>query len=93
MITFKNKTICEVGCGLYLLDSLITTVLTTILFRLKFWILILAQMGIIMNRLFLLFHCHSVDFLLRICLDMNQWLNAYVTIERATAAIKGPKFK
>ncbi|CAF2821896.1 unnamed protein product [Rotaria sp. Silwood2] len=43
LITFNNKTICEVGCGLYLLGSSITTLLTTIIFGLKFWILILHK--------------------------------------------------
>ncbi|CAF0995838.1 unnamed protein product [Rotaria sp. Silwood1] len=36
LITFKNKIICEVGCGLYLLGSSITILLTTIIFGLKF---------------------------------------------------------
>ncbi|CAF2821802.1 unnamed protein product [Rotaria sp. Silwood2] len=36
LITFNNKTICEVGCGLYLLGSSITTLFTTIIFGLKF---------------------------------------------------------
>ncbi|CAF4277584.1 unnamed protein product, partial [Rotaria sordida] len=56
-ITFNNKKICEVGCGLYLLGSSIITLLTTILFGLKFSILLLAQMAIITNRLFLQIQC------------------------------------
>ncbi len=36
LITFKNKTIREVGCGLYLLGSSITSSLIMIMFGLKF---------------------------------------------------------
>jgi hypothetical protein len=92
MITFKSKIIREVGCGVYLLGSSITTLLTTIIFGLKFWILILSQMGIISNELFLSFQCYSIDFILRICLSMDQWLNACVAIERAYTTIKGASF-
>ena len=92
IITFKNKIIREVGCGLYLLGSSITTLLTMIMFGLKFLILLLAQMTIISNRSFLIFQCHSIDFILRICLNMDQWLNACVAIERAITVIKGASF-
>jgi hypothetical protein len=92
LITFKNKNIREVGCGLYLLGSAITTLLITIIFGLKFWIFLVAQMGLIKNRTFLLVQCHSIDFLFRICLNMDQWLNALVAIERAITAIKGTNF-
>lgn len=92
IMTFKNKVVLEVGCGLYLLTSSITTLLTVIMFALKFFILLLAQMTIIMNRSFLLFQCHSIDFLLRIGLHMSQWLIACVAIERAYTTIKGAGF-
>ena len=80
IITFKSKSIRQVGCGLYLLGSSITTLFTMILFGLKYWILILTQMTTISNRSFLSFQCYSTDFLLRTCLYMDQWLNACVAI-------------
>jgi hypothetical protein len=92
LITFKNKTVCEVGCGLYLLCSSIITLLTMLMFGSKFLILLLAQMMIISNRLFLSVQCHSIDFILKVFLYMDQWLSACVAIERAMIAIKGPKF-
>jgi hypothetical protein len=92
MMTFKGKVIREVGCGLYLLGSSITTLFTMIMFGLKFLILLLAQMTIITNRSFLLFQCHSIDFLLRVGLYMGQWLNACVASERAYTIIKGASF-
>ncbi len=41
------------------------------MFGLKFFILLLAQMTMISNRLFLSIQCHSIDFLLRIVLYLN----------------------
>ncbi|CAF1539873.1 unnamed protein product, partial [Rotaria sordida] len=92
-IAFNNKTICEVGCGLYLLTSSITTLLTTTMFGLKFWILLLAQMKIITNRLFLYIQCLSIDFLLRVFLNMDQWLNACIAVERTVVIINAIGFK
>ncbi|CAF3330297.1 unnamed protein product [Rotaria socialis] len=49
-------------------------------------------MDLIMNRLFLHFQCKTVDFILYASLHMDQWLNACVATERATATIKGVNF-
>jgi hypothetical protein len=93
IITFKNKIIREVGCGLYLLASSITTLLIIIIFGLKFFILLLTQMtNSSSNESFLLFQCRSIDFILRICLSMDQWLNACVAVERTIVIIQGPNF-
>ena len=90
--TFKNKVVREIGCGLYLLCLSVTSLLTTIMFGLKFWILIFAQTTIISNRSFLSVQCHLIDFLLGICLTMNQWLHSCVTVDRAITVIKGAGF-
>ena len=90
--TFKNESVHTVGCGLYLLCLSVTTLLVTILFFLKFWILLLAQTNIILNRSFLSIQCQLVDFLLGICLNMNQWLHSCVSVERAITVIKGVSF-
>ncbi|CAF2755129.1 unnamed protein product [Rotaria sp. Silwood2] len=92
LITFQNRQVCEVGCGFYLLGSSITTLLTTVMFGLKFWILVLAQMTVISNRLFLQIQCISFDFLLRVCLNMDQWLNACVAIESTITLLKDLNF-
>jgi hypothetical protein len=92
MITFKNKTVREVGCGLYLLCSSIISLLTMIMFGLKFWIFLLVQQTIISNQSFIYVQCMSFDFVLRVCLTMDQWLHACVTTERAAAAIKDVLF-
>ena len=92
LITFKEKKLREVGCGYYLLGSSITTLLTTAVFILKFWILVATQITLDLNQTFLRYQCVSIDFLLRIGLTMDQWLNACVAIERALTTIQGAHF-
>lgn len=92
IITFNNKTIQEVGCGIYLFGSSITTLLTSIIFGLKYWILVYSHMGILTNKVFLSIQCYSIDFMLRLCLNMDQWLNACVAVERAFTSIQGASF-
>ncbi len=92
LITFKDKTARDVGCGIYLLWSSINTLLMMIIFVLKFLILLLSRMDSVNNRSFLHVQCISFDFLLRSCLIMDQWLTACVAIERAYTIIKGINF-
>ena len=92
LITFKNKPVQEVGCGLYLLGISINSLFLMIFFALKFCFLLLIQMEIVTNDKFLHIQCQSIDFLLRICLQMDQWLNAWIALERVTTAIQGIRF-
>jgi len=92
LITFNNKTVQEVGCGLYLLGISINSLFLMIFFVLKFSFLLLIQMEIITNDKFFYIQCHSIDFLLRICLQMDQWLNACIALERVITAIQGAHF-
>ena len=92
IITFTNKQIREVGCGLYLLGTSITTLHISILFSLKFIILLLTHMTIIRNESFLKIQCYSLDFLIRICLYLEQWLTACVACERSITVIQGVRF-
>ncbi|CAF0846582.1 unnamed protein product [Adineta steineri] len=92
VMTFKDQELRSRGCGVYLLGSAITTLFTMSMFALKFSILIITQMSYTTNRSFLNFQCISIDFLLRISLYMDQWLNACVAIDRAITAVKGTSF-
>ncbi|CAF2836494.1 unnamed protein product [Rotaria sp. Silwood2] len=92
IITFNNRETRQIGCGIYLLGSSITTVVIMIIFALKFWILVITQITYITNRLFLRYQCVSIDFLLQINLHVNQWLNAGVALERAIITVKGINF-
>jgi hypothetical protein len=92
MITFKNKKLHEVGSGIYLLASSVFILLTMIMFALKNFILLGAQMEGIVNPSFLHFQCISIDFFLRNGLQMDHWLNTCVGCERAFTAIKATRF-
>jgi hypothetical protein len=92
ILTFNSEGLRQNGCRLYLLGSSITTLLFTTMFALKFLILVIAQIDYITNRSFLKVQCISIDFLLRVGLHMDQWLNACVAIERAITTMKGIRF-
>ena len=92
LITFKGSILRQVGCGFYLLTSSIVTLIIAILFPLKFWILVLAQMGSITNRQFLDIQCYLLDYFLRCSIDVDRWLTACVAIERAITMIKKVRF-
>ncbi|CAF1606602.1 unnamed protein product [Rotaria magnacalcarata] len=92
LITFQNKKLREAGCGSYLIGSSITTLLTMTLFGFKFWILLSSQMSLTINKVFLYAQCLMIDFLIRICLSMDQWLNACVAAERAITALQKAQF-
>ena len=93
LITFKNKSVCEVGCGLYLLSLSIISIILMIVFQLKFILLLLTQMTILSDGLFMKIQCHSLDYLIQVCLCLDQWLNACVAIERVITTKQGAKFK
>jgi hypothetical protein len=92
LITFKDKKARSSGCGIYLFCLSFNTLLTMIIFTLKVWILVFSQMKSITNQSFLSVQCYSIDFLLRVCLTMDQWLTTCVAIERAYIIIKGVNF-
>ena len=62
------------------------------LFVLKFWILITVQTRGISNRLFLQIECVSLNYLLRIALNMDLWLQASVASERVITVLQGANF-
>ena len=92
LITFSNEATRTVGSGIYLLGSSITTLLSVTMLALKVAILIATQMALSQNRSFLRLQCTSVDFLLRVCLVTDKWLNACVSLERSWATIQGVRF-
>lgn len=91
-ITFKNSSARETGCGYYLFSSSIVGTFLTVIFASKYWILIMTQINYVTNRSFLYFQCVTVDFLLRVFLSVDQWLQACVAIERGVTSMKGTSF-
>jgi hypothetical protein len=92
IITFSNKKLREVGCGIYLLALSIISLLIMIVFVLNFWLLFIAQSNLVSNRLFLLCRCITVEPLLKVLFSMNNWLNACVAAERSFTIYRGVNF-
>ncbi|CAF2528161.1 unnamed protein product [Rotaria sp. Silwood2] len=92
LIAMNGKEARKIGCGIYLISTSISALFTMIIFALKSSILLIAQITYIENRLFLKLQCTSIDFLLRISLNMDQWLSTCIAIERVITTIKGTSF-
>lgn len=92
IFTFRSKDLRQVGCGIYMLWSSVASLLTMMMFVFKVWHLIILQMELITDRSYMKISCNSVDFLLRVFLTTNDWLNACVAIERVTTIIQGTSF-
>jgi hypothetical protein len=92
IITFSRPKSHEVGCGIYLLASSITSLLTTIALVLKFWFLFHSYQDSTGLRNVLKGNCFGIEPLLKLFLYIDTWLNACVAIERTVTAIRGGGF-
>ena len=92
LITFYNKELRKVGCGIYLLASSITSLLTITMFTIKFWFVILIQQYSIVRSSILRTDCVFIGPVLKLCLYLDGWLNACVAIERTVNVSKGVNF-
>ena len=92
LITFSNKELRKVGCGIYLLASSITSLLTITMFTIKFWFVILIQLHSTVRSSILRTDCAFIGPVLKLCLYLDGWLNACVAIERTVNVSKGVNF-
>jgi len=92
LITFRNKELRKVGCGIYLLASSITSLLTITMFTIKFWFVTLIQLHSIVRSSILRTDCVFIGPVLKLCLYLDGWLNACVAIERTVNVSKGVNF-
>jgi uncharacterized membrane protein len=92
ILTFQNAALRKVGCGMYLLASSITSLLTICMFTVKFWFVVLTQTSTLINLSVLQGGCKSIELLLKLFFYLNAWLNACVAIERAFHVLKGVNF-
>ena len=92
ILTFKNKISQEVGCGMYLLASSITSLFIVILFTMKFWFLLLSYSDWFGQEFLRYFNCIIIEPLLKILLYTDNWYNGCIAIERAFAVFKGIYF-
>jgi hypothetical protein len=91
-MTFQRKGSQQVGCGLYLFASSITSLLIMIIFTVKFWFLILSQIDFIINRAVLQLGCKTIEFVLKGLIYTDNWFNGCVAIERVCAVFLGVNF-
>lgn len=92
ILTFQNIELRKVGCGVYLLASSITSLLTISLFTIKFWLFFLIEMNLNVNLFVIRFYCTFIESFLKTCLYLDSWLNACVAIERTIAVYKHVRF-
>ena len=92
LITFQNNECRQIGCGMYLLASSITSFLTISMFAVKFWFVVFTQTNDSTSLTVLRGGYASIEVLLKVCLYLDGWLNACVAIERAAQVIKGVTF-
>ena len=92
ILIFHSKKSRQLGSGNYLFASSLTSLLMIITLTLKFWDLILSQMSIITNRMWLMISCKSIDYLLKVFLASSEWLTACVAFERMISVNKGANF-
>ena len=92
LITFQNKELRKVGCGLYLLASSITSLLTITTFAIKFWFTVLIQLHSTIRSSILRIDCAFLGPVLKLCLYLDGWLNACVAFERSVNVSKGVQF-
>ena len=92
LITFQNKDLRKVGCGIYLLASSITSLLTITIFTIKFWFVIFIEMYSNVSSVILRTDCVFINPFLKLCLYFDGWLNGCVAIERTVNVAKGVRF-
>ena len=89
IITFQNRSLHEVGCGLYLLATSIDVIFKKCILIHKFlFFLLLSQMIVTAHSTSLKMHCYSLDFLLRLFPAAGVWLTTAVAIERVLVVTK-----
>ena len=92
IFTFRQKKRNEPGCRQYLLAIAIVSLCITILLAMKFLMLMLSELAIITNMIALKSSCISIDFLIRLCLIIADWLAASVSAERVLTITLRLKF-
>jgi hypothetical protein len=92
IITFSREKSHETGCGIYLLASSITSLLTMILFLMKFWFLFYSHQDHQNKKKIIEGNCFAIELILKALLYLDNWLNACVALERIVYVIQGPSF-
>ena len=92
IITFRLKKLGDGGVRLYLLLLSIVSLIFTMVFVFKFWLLVLTQMALITNQKIIQINCILMEYIVRSLVATGDWLSACVAIERMLVVIKGVNF-
>ena len=92
LLVFHSRDAREVGCGIYLYASSITSVLTLTMLVIKFWFAVLVQANTSSRHSVLRVGCLFIEPILKLFLIMGNWLHACVAIERSINVFKGIYF-
>ena len=92
LVTFRRKRPRQVGTGIYLYASSITSLLTVTMFNIKVWFLVATHSKEFMSQSVLHAGCVGIEPMLKVCLYTDSWLNGCVAIERAITICKGVTF-
>jgi hypothetical protein len=92
IITFAQKKSHDVGCGIYLLASSITSLCIMIVLMLKFWFLFYSYRDHKNEKYIMNGNCFRIELFLKVFLYLGYWLNACVAFERTLNAFQGLKF-
>jgi hypothetical protein len=92
-LTLRRKQPRLIGSGNYLFVASIISLLIMMMFLLKYLLLVVGQLSIRNNRSFVLGQCLILDFLLKVCLQIGDWLYACVAIERLITVWQGVHFQ
>ncbi|UJR11524.1 hypothetical protein I4U23_015705 [Adineta vaga] len=88
ILIFRNRDLRTIGCGIYLLASSVTWLITMGMFMVKFWFLLFTHIDFSIHISILRGGYNSIEPLLKLCFYFDGWLNAYVAIERAIIVFK-----
>ena len=92
LITFQNKECRQIGCGIYLLASSMTSFLTISMFTIKFWFVVLSHINVSTSLSVLRSGCRSIEVILKFFLYLDAWFNACVAVERTVNVFKRVNF-
>ena len=92
LITFQNKQCRQVGCGIYLLASSMTSFLTISMFTIKFWFVVFSHINVSTSLSVLRGGCRSIEVILKFSFYLDAWFNACVAVERAVNVFKRVNF-
>ena len=93
LITFRQRKICEYGCGLYLFYLPLVGQVGLSVFAGRYFYLFVTQLYTVNQHRFAYWSCIVLEYILSVCPMLFDWLIVCVAVERCFHVIKGVSFK